>query len=174
MTSSSTESMAGALAPRWAEVEPLQVKAESKGGGGARMKRTGARRRKRAAGKERRETEMADAKWRGKRFTPPSPTIYRSRGAVLPKTTCDARINCRGPRLPLTDGPHRAETAGCARMRDHYGAATDGPRCPVTSPPPRHPLRMRLRRLKRRARRARLRSFNGPIPYRVRVTPARP
>jgi hypothetical protein len=100
------------------------------------MKRTGARRRKRAAGKERRETEMADAKWRGKRFTPPSPTIYRSRGVVLPKTTCDARINCRGPRLPLTDGPHRAETAGCARMRDHYGAATDGPQCPVTSPPP--------------------------------------
>jgi hypothetical protein len=44
--------------------------------------------------------------------------------------------------------------------------------------PPRRQLRVRLRRLKRRARGARLQprlwEFNGPVPYQVSVTFARP
>jgi hypothetical protein len=74
-------------------------------------------------------------------------------------------------------GPHHAEMARCARVRDHYDATTEGPRRPVTSTP-RRPLRARLRRLKRRARRARprprLRSLNDQVPYRVSVTSTRP
>jgi hypothetical protein len=34
-----------------------------------------------------------------------------------------------------TDGPHRVETARCARVRDHYGTTSEGPRRPVTSSP---------------------------------------
>jgi hypothetical protein len=52
---------------------------------------------------------------------------------MLPRTTRAACTNCRRRRLPLTDGPHRAKTAGGTRVRDHYGMTTEGPRCPVTS-----------------------------------------
>jgi hypothetical protein len=54
---------------------------------------------------------------------------------MLLGTPCATRINYRRHHLLLTDGPHRAETAGCARVRDHYGATTEGPRCPVMSTP---------------------------------------
>jgi hypothetical protein len=82
---------------------------------------------------ERREAGVADAKWRGKGFTPPA--IYRCRRATLLRTACVTRNNCRRHRLPLTDGPHNATTAGCARTRGYYGAATEGPRRPITSAP---------------------------------------
>jgi hypothetical protein len=109
-----------------------------------------------------------DPKWRCKGFTAPSLTIYRSGAAALPRTTRATCINCKRYRLPLTDGSQCAETAGCARTHNHYGAATKGPRCPVTSaPPPRRPLRSWLHCLKRRARCTlplpRLRSLNGPV-----------
>jgi hypothetical protein len=52
-----------------------------------------------------------------------------------PNRACAARINCRWPHTPLTNGPHVAETAWCTRMRDHYGAATEEPQRPVTSAP---------------------------------------
>jgi hypothetical protein len=45
------------------------------------------------------------------------------------------RINCRRLRLPLTGGPHYTEAARHARVHYHYGAATEGPRRPVTSAP---------------------------------------
>jgi hypothetical protein len=48
----------------------------------------------------------ADAKWRGKGLPPPSLAIYRSGEAALPKTARIVRINCRQPRLLLTDGPN--------------------------------------------------------------------
>jgi hypothetical protein len=54
---------------------------------------------------------------------------------MLLKTARTARINCRRPRLPLTDRAHSAERAGCTCTRDHYGVATDGPRRPVKSAP---------------------------------------
>jgi uncharacterized membrane protein len=80
-----TEPKAEALALRWAEAEPLQAKARSKGGGvGARMKRVEAKPRKRAAGREKQGTKAADAKWQGKGFTPPSLVIYRFGGTTLP------------------------------------------------------------------------------------------
>jgi hypothetical protein len=83
----------------------------------------------------RQETEAAEAKWRGKGFTLPFLVIYRSRGATLPETPCAARINCRQRHPSLTSGTHHAEMAGCVRVRDHCGAATEGPRRPITSAP---------------------------------------
>jgi hypothetical protein len=69
------------------------------------------------------------------------------------------------------------ETARRAHTRDHYSTATKEPRRAVTSAP-RHPLRARLCRLKRRARGAQLQprlwAFNGPVPYHVSVALARP
>jgi hypothetical protein len=63
------------------------------------------------------------------------------------------------------------ETARRTHVRDLYGAATEEPRRAITSAYPRHPLRARLRRLKRRARGARPRprpwALNGLAPYRV-------
>jgi hypothetical protein len=56
-------------------------------------------------------------------------------GSRAPKTVRVARINCRRFRMPLTGGSHRTDTAGCVRMRDHYDATTEGPRCPVMSAP---------------------------------------
>jgi hypothetical protein len=60
------------------------------------------------------------------------------------------------------------------RARDHYGAAIEEPGRAVTSARPRHPLRARPRRLKRRARDTelwtRLWALNGPVPYQVRMT----
>jgi hypothetical protein len=98
-------------------------------------KQAGAKPRKRVAGKERLGTGATDAKWRGKGFTHPSPAIYRSGGAALPRTARAARIYCRRPRLPLTEGPYRAEMVRCAHMHDHYGAGTEGPRRSVMSAP---------------------------------------
>jgi hypothetical protein len=37
--------------------------------------------------------------------------------------------------MPLTSGPSHAETAVRMRMRNHYGAITEGLRCPITSVP---------------------------------------
>jgi hypothetical protein len=54
---------------------------------------------------------------------------------MLPQTTHTAHINYKRRRLLLTDGPHRAKTTGCTRVRDHYGATTKGPRRPITSTP---------------------------------------
>jgi hypothetical protein len=82
---------------------------------------------------ERREAGVADAKWRGKGFTPPA--IYRCRRATLPRTARAARNNCRRHRLPLTDGPQSATTAGCACTRGYYGVATEGLWRPITSAP---------------------------------------
>jgi hypothetical protein len=83
----------------------------------------------------RQEAKAAEAKWRGKGFTLPSLTNYRSGGATLPRTLRVAHINCRQHRLPLTSEPHHAKTAGCACMHDHYGVATEGPWHPITSAP---------------------------------------
>jgi hypothetical protein len=62
--------------------------------------------------------------------------------------------------------------------RYHYGATTEELRWAVTSARPRHPLRTRPRRLKRRARDVglwpRLQALNGPVPYQVRMTLERP
>jgi hypothetical protein len=99
-----------------------------------RMKRAWAKPRKRATGKDRQETRAADAKWQVRDSHLPL-SIYRSGGPVLPRTACVVRIYCRQHRLPPTGRPHSVETTGCARMRDHYGAATEGPRRPVTSTP---------------------------------------
>jgi hypothetical protein len=52
-----------------------------------------------------------------------------------PNRTRAAHINCRLPRLPLTSGPHVTKTTRRTRTHDHYGAATEGPQRPVTSPP---------------------------------------
>jgi hypothetical protein len=60
----------------------------------------------------RQEAKAAEAKWLGKGSTLPPLAIYRSRGATLPRTPCAARISYRQRRLPLTNGPHRAKTAG--------------------------------------------------------------
>jgi hypothetical protein len=100
--------------------------------------------------------------------------IYRSKGAKPPGTPRAAHIKCRQRRPSLTGRPHHAETAVCTRVCDHYGAATEGPRCPVT-PAPTSSTTLAQCRLKRPARYARLlprlRSFNGRVPYQVRVTP---
>jgi hypothetical protein len=90
------------------------------------------------------------------------------------------RINCRQRRPSLTSGPHQDRNGqACAHVRSLRRGATEESRRAVTSaPPPRWPLRTRLRRLKRRARGARLQpqlwAFNGPVPYKVSVTLARP
>jgi hypothetical protein len=54
---------------------------------------------------------------------------------MLPETPRAARSNCRQRYPPLTGGTYHAETARRACMRDHYGAATEGPRRPVTTAP---------------------------------------
>jgi hypothetical protein len=77
-----------------------------------------------------------DAKWRGKGLTLPLPVIYRSSGAMPPETPRVAPIKCRQHHQPLASEPHHAETVVHTRVRDHYGAVTEGSRCPVTSPPP--------------------------------------
>jgi hypothetical protein len=61
--------------------------------------------------------------------------IYRSRGATPPGTPRAAPIKCRQRHSPLTSEPHHAETTVHTRVRNHYGAANEGPRCPVTSVP---------------------------------------
>jgi hypothetical protein len=70
------------------------------------------------------------------------------------------------------------EAAARLHSRYHYGAVTGGPRQAVTSACPCRPLRARLRRLKRRARGARLwprlRALNGLVLYSVRMTLERP
>jgi hypothetical protein len=70
------------------------------------------------------------------------------------------------------------EAAARLHARYHYGAVTGEPRRALTSACPRRPLSARPRRLKGRARGARLwprlRAFNGPVPYRVRMTLERP
>jgi hypothetical protein len=76
-----------------------------------------------------------DAKWRGKGFTLSLPTIYRSMGATLLRTPRAAPIKCRQRRQPLTGGPYRAEMATYTCVRDHYSAATEGPRRHVTFAP---------------------------------------
>jgi hypothetical protein len=76
-----------------------------------------------------------DAKWRGKGLTLPLPVIYRSRGSTLPGPPRAAPIKCRQRHQPLTNGPHRAETAVHTHVHDHYSAVTEGLRRPITSPP---------------------------------------
>jgi hypothetical protein len=49
-------------------------------------------------------------------FPSPSPWIYRSGGATLPKPHAVC-INCRQLHPPQTSGPHHAETAGRMRVR---------------------------------------------------------
>jgi hypothetical protein len=67
-------------------------------------------------------------------FPSPSPWIYRSGRATLPKPRA-VRINCRWQHLPLTSRAHCTETAGRMRVCDHYGMATEEPWWPVTSAP---------------------------------------
>jgi hypothetical protein len=51
------------------------------------------------------------------------------------RTARAVRFNYRQRHPSLTSGPYHAKTARRARTRDHYGAATEGPRRPVTSVP---------------------------------------
>jgi hypothetical protein len=83
-------------------------------------------------------------------FPSPSAWIYRSGGATLPKLRA-VSINCRRPHLSLTSGSQHVEMAGRACMRDYYDVETEEPRRPVTSAPPRRPLRVGQPHLKRRA-----------------------
>jgi hypothetical protein len=53
---------------------------------------------------------------------------------MLPKP-CAVHINCKRLHLPLTSETHYTETARRTLVRDHYGAATEGSRRPVTSAP---------------------------------------
>jgi hypothetical protein len=75
-------------------------------------------------------------------------------------------------------GPTTTEAAARLHARYHYSAVTERPRQAVTSTCPRRPLRVRPQRLKRRARgarlRPRLRAFNGPVPYPLKMTLERP
>jgi hypothetical protein len=85
----------------------------------------------------------SEAEWRGKGFTLPSPAIYRSRGATLPRTPHTVRINCRRRRLPLTDGPtvlNLPDARACviitARQPKGRGASSRGPPPPTSSTTP--------------------------------------
>jgi hypothetical protein len=77
----------------------------------------------------------SSAKWRGMGLPLPSLCIYRSKGATLhePRASCaltagnGVHHRRAGPTMPKQPGVHT-----CA---DHYGAATEGPRRPVTSAP---------------------------------------
>jgi hypothetical protein len=115
-----------------------------------------------------------DAKWQGKGFTLPLPVIYRSSGATLPESQCDAHINCRQRHLSLIGGPHHAETAGYASARSLW-RRNRRVAAPRHIRRPRCPLRSRQRCLKSCAHYARPlprpRSFNGCVPYQGRVTP---
>jgi hypothetical protein len=119
----------------------------------------------------------SSAKWRGKGPPLPSPWIYRSKGATLPEPRT-VRINCSQQRPSPTSGPHHAETARRARMRDHYGAATEGSRRPVTSAPTTPTPRASAPPEKARPRRTTAAMTvgikNGLVPYHVSETLERP
>jgi hypothetical protein len=50
-------------------------------------------------------------------------------------TSHAAPIKCKQRHQPLTSLPHGTETAVYTGVRNYYGAATEGPRRPITSAP---------------------------------------
>jgi hypothetical protein len=116
---------------------------------------------------------MANAKVK----TAVAPLIrFKDRGRAL-RSVRSARINCRRNLPPLTNRPHHGGWPPAATQLlpgHHHGVETGGPWQAVTFACPRRPLRVRLQRLKKCARGARLqsrlRAINGPDPYHVRKT----
>jgi hypothetical protein len=76
-------------------------------------------------------------------------------GATLPEPRAPRALTADDDTRHWRADPTTTEMARRVHACDHYSAATEEPWRAVTSACPRHPLRARLRRLKRRARSAR-------------------
>jgi hypothetical protein len=130
-----------------------------------------ARARKHAVGRKKREVGGA------KGFTFPSFMIYSPGGAALLKPRLPCALTAANAVRRRQPGPTTPKRPGMCAHTIIMARKPRGRDIP-SRPPPRRPLRERLRRLKRRARNARSlpqpQPFNGMVPYQVRITSARP
>jgi hypothetical protein len=103
----------------------------------------------------------------------PPPVLIDPRSHA-PRIARSTRFNCWRAARSLTGGVHHDRSGQSRAHARSLRHGTEEWRRAVTSACPRHPLHARPRRLKRRARGARLWprlwALNGPVPYQVRTT----
>jgi hypothetical protein len=148
--------------------------------GGGTRRRSGRRMKARghAAGEERRKARGSSAKWRGMGLPLPSPWIYRSKGATLPGPCVPCALTASNDVHHRRAGPTTPKQPGMRACANHYGAATEGPRRPITSAPMSHTARVAAPSEKAHPRRTTTATTvgikNDLIPYHVCETLGRP
>jgi hypothetical protein len=153
--SPSSDATAAGPTPGLARWAPLQLAVASDSEAGSERKQKGTQ-----LEKESGRQGGSSAEWRGKGLPLPPPWIYRSKGATLPEPCASRALTAgngirhrhAGPTMPKRSG-----VRACAIITARQPKGRGSP----SRPPPRHPLCVRLRRLKRRAHDARLRPRLG-------------